>query len=132
MYLETSPSFSVHIDVAPDDNDVAMVMLEEEQVNYDSYNVFHKALPVIGEGCSVATVLDVLIAKKRDVYRFAPVGEGCRYWLSIVILDLLDAGLVNRGDAQDAVDGLGMYCVFLLEPAHLQEKLHGVLSNLLA
>ena len=112
MYLETSPSFSVHIDVAPDDNDVAMVMLEEEQVNYDAYNVFHKSLPVIGEGCSVATVLDVLITKKRDVYRFAPVGEGCRYWLSIVVLDLVDAGLVNRGDAQDAVDGLGMYWCF--------------------
>ena len=112
MYLETSTDSSVHVEVAADDTDVAMVMLEEEQVNYDAYNVFHKSLPVIGEGCSVATVLDVLITKKRDVYRFAPVGEGCRYWLSIVVLDLVDAGLVNRGDAQDAVDGLGMYWCF--------------------
>jgi len=112
MYLETSPNSSVHVDVVPDDNDVAMVMLETEQVNYDAYNVFHKPLPVIGEGCSVATVLDVLITKKRDVYRFALVGEGCRYWLSIVVLDLVDAGLVNREDAQDAVDALGMYWCF--------------------
>lgn len=129
MYLETSPTSSVHVDVAPDDNDVAMVMLETEQVNYDAYNVFHKSLPVTGEGCSVATVLDVLIMKKRDVYRFAPVGEGCRYWLSIVVLDLADAGLVNRGDAQDAVDGLGCIGVFLVALAHLQEKLYGVLFN---
>ncbi|KIJ94206.1 hypothetical protein K443DRAFT_683936 [Laccaria amethystina LaAM-08-1] len=112
MYLETSPNSSVHVDVVLDDNDVAMVMLETEQVNYDAYNVFHKSLPVIGEGCSVATVLDVLITKKRDVYRFTPVGEGCRYWLSIVVLDLVDAGLVNREDAQDAIDGLGMYWCF--------------------
>jgi len=112
MYLETSPNSSVQVDVAPDDNDIAMVMLETEQVNYDAYNVFHKSLPVISEGCSVATLLDVLITKKRDVYRFAPVGEGCRYWLSIVVLDLVDAGLVNRGDAQDAINGLGMYWCF--------------------
>ncbi|EDR01105.1 uncharacterized protein LACBIDRAFT_295639 [Laccaria bicolor S238N-H82] len=67
MYLETSPTSSVHIDVAPDDNDVAMVMLDTEQVNYDAYNVFHKSLPVIGS---------------------------------------------LRGDAQDAIDGLGMYWSF--------------------
>ncbi|EDR01093.1 uncharacterized protein LACBIDRAFT_333610 [Laccaria bicolor S238N-H82] len=54
MYLETSPTSSVHIDVAPDDNDLVMVMLDTEQVNYDAYNVFHKSLPVVGagEGCS--------------------------------------------------------------------------------
>ena len=75
MYLETSTDSSVHVEVAADDTDVAMVMLEAEQVNYDAYNVFHKSLPVIGEGCSVATVLDVLITKKRDVYRFAPVKD---------------------------------------------------------
>ncbi|EDR05932.1 uncharacterized protein LACBIDRAFT_329452 [Laccaria bicolor S238N-H82] len=108
MYLETSPTSSVHVDVAPDDTDVAMVMLDTEQVNFDAYNVFHKSLPVTG---SLRWVKDVA------------TGSPSLYW----IWWMLDWWI--RETFKMPLIGLGCIGVFLLALARSPEKLHGVLSS---
>ncbi len=51
---------------------------------------------------TVADVLAVLIARKRDHYTCHAVGEGCRFWLQTVASDFAEEGVIP-GDVADVV-----------------------------
>ncbi|KAI0308932.1 hypothetical protein OF83DRAFT_1159692 [Amylostereum chailletii] len=44
-----------------------------------------------------------------DVYVFARMGEGCRYWLYTFAYDLVEAGIISVDDADTARAALGKY-----------------------
>ncbi|KAI0824863.1 hypothetical protein BC628DRAFT_1419622 [Trametes gibbosa] len=48
---------------------------------------------------TVATIVSLIISKKRDNYVFAPVNKGCRFWLSTITTDLANAGIITSSDA---------------------------------
>ena len=54
-------------------------------------------------------LLSVIVDRKRDNYTFAPIGEGCRYWLSVIAKDLFEANIIDQRESDAVVEVLGMY-----------------------
>jgi hypothetical protein len=52
-------------------------------------------------GVTVAQVLSLVLAQKRDRYRLTDEGSGCRNWCLTVISDLEASGFVPRGSVQN-------------------------------
>jgi hypothetical protein len=46
-------------------------------------------------------VLDLLIARGRNKYRYTDDGSGCRYWCEVVLGDLEEMGLVAKGSGAE-------------------------------
>ncbi|KAH9946322.1 uncharacterized protein BXZ73DRAFT_73105 [Epithele typhae] len=98
LFLATGSASSVRVEVVPNaPGSPGMVVLES------------KRCAVTG---TTPDVLEVIIAKKRDKYILAPVGEGCRFWLHTVVDDLADAGIVSRADAVETQECLAKYWFF--------------------
>lgn len=57
-------------------------------------------------GCTVADIFSLIIQKKRDYYIFAPIGEGCRFWLYTVAGDFAGANLITQANAKNAQPAL--------------------------
>ncbi|KAF8058679.1 hypothetical protein FPV67DRAFT_513323 [Lyophyllum atratum] len=106
FFLEIDPNSSVRVDAAPSGPyEPGMLILE---TNVTTSNV-HEVATELPTGITVADVLQVLIAKKRDRYVFAAIGEGCRHWLSVVVGDFEEAGLVSPGFVKDVRFALSQY-----------------------
>lgn len=109
MFLQTGQHESVRVEVAPGEpGRPGMILLETKQysVTNNTTRVEPAAVP---EDTTVATIFSLIISKKRDNYVFAPVGEGCRFWLATVAADLADAGIIASGNADRIRDSLTKY-----------------------
>lgn len=45
----------------------------------------------------------------RDAFEFSPEWEGCRFWLTVVMQDVEDAGWLDKGSADQAKEALEVY-----------------------
>jgi hypothetical protein len=61
------------------------------------------------EGITVADIFRVIIQKKRDYYIFAPIGEGCRFWLHTIAGDFTNANFITSAFALEVQSALVMY-----------------------
>ena len=66
------------------------------------------------EGITVADVFNLIIQKKRDCYIFAPVGEGCRFWLYTIADDFAGANFIDSANALEVQSALGQLLKELL------------------
>lgn len=110
MYLETSASSAVHIDIIANyPHDIpAMVALASSSLSHDHESVHVVSCP-LPLGTTVESILGAIIDKKRDHYCYNPVGEGCRFWLTTLANDFMRSGLFG-GDIGEALRrDLGMY-----------------------
>jgi hypothetical protein len=112
MFLEINPTRSVGVDVVPGDtHSPGMIILEMIEtkgcsvLNESVYDI-HSGVP---NETTVETILGLIITKGRDRYMFAPVGEGCRYWLQMFAWDMVEAQLFPTEVAQRASDVLAHY-----------------------
>lgn len=74
---------------------------------------------------------EVINARSRERYNFTEYEEGCRYWLSIVIGDWEDEGLVPTGSSDEVREALSKYWK---DPSGCEERLmaQGTFRDLLA
>ncbi|KAA1478304.1 hypothetical protein DENSPDRAFT_663723 [Dentipellis sp. KUC8613] len=100
---EAAPARGVWVDMAPDMPDApGMVVLDSSPHTAppDAIHIVHARVtaPVI----TVSDVLSVLLAQRRDVYVYAPVGEGCRFWVQTLAGDFAawTPGLISQADAE--------------------------------
>ena len=108
VFFVTSDTTSVHLDAVPNEpGRPGMMLLESEQcdVAADSAHVVSATVP----GVTVEKLLAVIVDRKRDNYTFAPIGEGCRYWLSVVAKDFFEAKIIDQQESDAIIEALGMY-----------------------
>ena len=106
---------SVGVDVAPSEpGEPSMVVVESNLEGYDAFTSidnFTKTVSVDAahEGITLADVFNLIIQKKRDHYIFAPVGEGCRFWLYTITDDFASANFIGTANALEVQSALVMY-----------------------
>ncbi len=57
----------------------------------------------------VQGICDTIIRKGRDKYNFTDDDEGCRYWVSVVLSDLADEGVIALESRDQALEDLALY-----------------------
>jgi hypothetical protein len=109
LFLPLSTTKSVHIDMVPSEPDKpGMIMIESKAYTVSDNNVFLLQSPV-PEGTTVAQILSIIIGLGRDRYTPAAVGEGCRYWLSVIAGDMYEAGILPKEIVDQARWALGQF-----------------------
>ena len=109
LFLEIDSARSVRVDVAPGDpHSPGMVILEMKNYNVSTSSV-RDVYSQVPAGTTVETILQLIIDKRRDRYVFAPVGEGCRYWMWTFAWDMVEAELWPVDVAQRASNALQHY-----------------------
>ncbi|KAJ9141807.1 hypothetical protein NKR23_g7729 [Pleurostoma richardsiae] len=58
---------------------------------------------------TIGDVMQLIIENGRDAFNFSPEWEGCRFWMSVVVSDLEDGGLIQEGSARAAREALLKY-----------------------
>lgn len=110
MYLETSPSSAVQIDIIanyPHDLPAMIVLASLNLIHdHESAHVVSCPLPL---GVTVGSVLGAIIYNKRDQYCYNQVGEGCRFWLTNLADDFMRAGLIGGEVGERLKKDLGTY-----------------------
>ena len=100
---------SVHVDAVPNEpGRPGMIVLESTRCDVSSDSSHTVSATVLG-GVTVEKLLAVIVDRKRDNYTFAPVGEGCRYWLSVITEDFFEAKIIDQQESDAVVEALGMY-----------------------
>lgn len=85
-------------------------MIIPESKSYEvSTKITHKVTIAVPSGVTVANIFDLIIKNHRDIYVFAPVGEGCRFWLWTLAGDLAAAGIISSAHAHAVQTALGKY-----------------------
>lgn len=100
---------SVRVEVAPNEpGEPGMVLVESK-----GYEVTLKSTKTVSihapEGITVADIFNLIIQKKRDYYIFAPVGEGCRFWLYTIAGDFAGTNFIGSANALEIQSALVMY-----------------------
>ncbi|KAH7929913.1 hypothetical protein BV22DRAFT_91229 [Leucogyrophana mollusca] len=112
IFLELSADNSVRIDLSPGDTGrPGMIILEAKRCTVTDKNVY-LVTSVPPEGTTVETILKLIIDKKRDRYTFAPIGEGCRFWIATFSVDMVNAGLLPGDVGHHVRAALKYYWVY--------------------
>ena len=85
-----------------------MVLLESKRYAVTDNAAMTVSAEVAG-GLTVEDLLAVIVHRKRDNYTFAPVGEGCRYWLSVVANDFFEANIISQQASSSTIEALVKY-----------------------
>lgn len=64
-----------------------------------------------GQQPAVGQILTQICSKGRQRFIFHPSFEGCRFWISVLVADWEDMGVVEAGSALMAREALGKYWV---------------------
>lgn len=109
LTLNSSKASSVRVEVTPNEfGKPGMVVVESK-----GYALTNKSTKTVSDfapqNMTVAKVFNLIIQKKRDYYIFAPVGEGCRFWLYTIAFDFLRACFISVDKALEAQTALSMY-----------------------
>ena len=109
LTVNTTEISSVQVEVVPNEpGEPGMVVVESMDYAFNSN--YTKTVSVDApEGITVADVLNLIIQKKRDHYIFAPVGEGCRFWLYSIADDFVDASFISSAIVHEVQSALVMY-----------------------
>ncbi|KAI0316344.1 hypothetical protein OF83DRAFT_1084336 [Amylostereum chailletii] len=107
--LQVGSNSSVRIDMVPGEpGRPGMVVLQNK-----SYDLTTKRTCAVSAevttGTTVASILSLIINKKRDNYVYSPLGEGCRFWVSTVVSDLASEGVILLDKANEAQSALAQY-----------------------
>ncbi|KZT18643.1 hypothetical protein NEOLEDRAFT_1143115 [Neolentinus lepideus HHB14362 ss-1] len=109
MFLEIGASTSVHVDAVPNDpGEPAMIVVETKSSDV-TQDASHTVVATAAAGTTIANILSLILTLKRDKYVFAPVGEGCRFWLYTLAQDLAGAEIISQDDANMARNDLQYY-----------------------
>lgn len=92
-----------------------MVIVESKKYGLTT-SAAHVAPADVSPGTTVEDLLTVIVNRKRDNYTFAPVGEGCRYWLSVLSGDFVEAEIISKKDSDTAVEAMEMYWAIGMPP----------------
>ena len=100
------------MEVAPNEpGEPGMVLVESKE-----YDVTQKNTKIVSfdapEGITVTNVFNLIIQKKRDYYVFAPIGEGCRFWLYTIADDFARANFISSANAREVQSALVAYWPF--------------------
>ena len=111
LFLSASGS-SVRVVVVPNEpGEPGMVLVENK-----GYDVTRKSMKTVSipapKGITVADIFNLIIKKKRDYYIFAPVGEGCRFWLHTIAGDFTGDNFIGLANALEVQSALVMYWPF--------------------
>lgn len=109
LSLTISDTRSVRVEVVPVDPGKPGVLLIESENGPVTGGSVRLVLGGVSSGTTVEGFLDVVIKRKRDYYTFAPVGEGCRYWLSVLSKDLVEEKIISEDFSDTAIDVVSKY-----------------------
>ena len=114
LLLTLSTSVGVEVDITPNEpGEPGMVVIESK--DYALTSNYTKTVSVdAAEGITVADVFNLIMQKKRDCYIFAPVGEGCRFWLYTIADDFAGANFIDSANALEVQSALGQLLKELL------------------
>jgi hypothetical protein len=109
LFLVISPEASVRLDVVPGEPDApAMLILDTKDYDVSELRS-HEVSANVATGTTIKAILKIVVEKRRDCYTFAPIGEGCRFWMAKIAEDLAEAAVIPREKAQEAIQALGRY-----------------------
>ncbi len=101
LFFAIGADESISLDMvkqSPDDLEGTVGVLGR---TYAVSNIGVLSIPMIpATGLTMATVLDLLESNGMLRYRYAPTGEGCRYWIWSVVRLLKQNGLLIDADKQ--------------------------------
>ena len=95
LSLTLTHTRSVRVEIVPIDPGKPGVLLVESENGPVTGGSVRLVSGDVLSGTTVEDFLGVIIKRKRDHYTFAPVGEGCRYWLSVFSKDLVEENTVE-------------------------------------
>ncbi|KAH6630355.1 hypothetical protein B0J18DRAFT_98639 [Chaetomium sp. MPI-SDFR-AT-0129] len=114
LCLQNSATSSVMLDMVPGygtdglRGKIETTSLPSEPYTNETLHAFtYKPLRDV----TIADVVHIISEKGRDQFTFSPEWEGCRFWLSVVIRDFEDVGLVEEGSAVKALEALRKYWI---------------------
>jgi hypothetical protein len=100
IFLSTGPNTSVRLEMAPAEPGEPGMVIVESMTCALSSAITHSVTMAPSEPITVAHVLDTITSNHRDEYVFAPIGEGCRFWMFTLADDLDIAGIIPSAAAQ--------------------------------
>jgi len=113
-FLQTTARDSVKVDMTPGDGEDGLtgtILLESK-----SYTTTDQAIKTLSfpstSGPTVGDILDLIIKKRRDKYKFTEDEEGCRYWIYVFVADLEEAGFIKKGSEATAHAALSEYWAY--------------------
>jgi len=110
LCLQNSDSSSVMFDMAPGYGSSGLRGKIEvshlEKYTGETLHVFtYQPLQTV----DVDVFMGFVCENRRDAFTFSPEWEGCRFWLTVVMRDLEDAGWLEKDSADQAKEALQMY-----------------------
>ncbi|TCD65057.1 hypothetical protein EIP91_003295 [Steccherinum ochraceum] len=114
LFFDTSADASVpsstEVDMCPNEpGEPGMIVLERKACRPLVDQVHEAECLVLEADATIVDFLEVILKNERDKYIFSPNSEGCRFWLTTVAGDFVEAGLIRAGDAEDAKGALKKY-----------------------
>ena len=111
LYFFISDDLYVHIDAVPSDpGSPGTILIESKNSAPATDGCIHMVTADVRVGLTVEDLLGVIVNNKRDNYTFDPAtGEGCRYWLSVISKDFVQAGIIHKHESDTVINALGMY-----------------------
>jgi hypothetical protein len=107
--LLTTSATPVHLEAIPNEpGRPGMVVLASIQ-NELTHNAAHVVSADVPSGITVESLVAIIVKRKRDNYTFHPIGEGCRYWLSVISEDFLEEGIIDKQKSDAIIDAMGNY-----------------------
>ncbi len=91
------------------DNDERGLLQIASKLYAVTHNCTHALAIEIQSARKVQGICDTIIRKGRDKYSFTDDDEGCRYWVSVVLSDLADEGLIALESRDQALEDLALY-----------------------
>ncbi|KAG8919292.1 hypothetical protein FRC01_001364 [Tulasnella sp. 417] len=107
IFLSFPDNESLHLDMIPANGIDGTIMVGKRHCATEESVDVVSMIP--SSDSSVDTIFRIIIDNGRDKYKFAPVGEGCRFWLATLADDLANARIISQPDAESARDALGKY-----------------------
>ncbi|TRM63988.1 hypothetical protein BD626DRAFT_493419 [Schizophyllum amplum] len=122
LLLQTDTHAAVRLDMSPGDiGRPGMLILEDVKdtsaspadASFPDDRIHVVSVPVISESeTTVEHILALIVREGRDNYIFAPVGEGCRFWLYTFAHDLGVEDIISFEDAERVHTALPKYYLY--------------------
>ncbi|KAF9778330.1 hypothetical protein BJ322DRAFT_1092718 [Thelephora terrestris] len=109
LFFTISDNLSVHVDAVPNEPGRPGMIIPESENSAFAADAIHVASTNVPSGLTVEDLLGIIVDRRRDHYTFAPIGEGCRYWLSVISKDFIEAGVICEQESDAVIEALGMY-----------------------
>jgi len=108
-FLEVEGGKSVLLNMSPGSNLVTRkgVLMVSSEDRVDSSEVVHvEHFPLIGDALTVENIIDGIIERKRDSYRFTGEETGCRHWQYVFLKELEQEGRLSEGSAEAGLESM--------------------------